>query len=103
MPGSAGVKKGLSGAAAAASKPRPSFSELLQGVLRPQSELRVWWDDSLGYQPVRQTCVPTSLPQVRVSMEMMCLFCYPGAAQTSTVGTYTSDPEPYMSNPVSPI
>ncbi|KAK9865738.1 hypothetical protein WJX84_006968 [Apatococcus fuscideae] len=66
MPGSSGTKKGSSGPAAPANKSRPSFSDLLQGALRPQSELRVWWDDSLGYQTVRQTCVPTSLPQVLV-------------------------------------
>ena len=91
MPGSAGVKKGLSGAAAAASKPRPSFSQLLQGVLRPQSELRVWWDDSLGYQSVRQTCVPTSLPQVSISVDRICLFCCLGAGCTRNVGTCTPD------------
>mmetsp|Transcript_18769 Transcript_18769/g.48144 ORF Transcript_18769/g.48144 Transcript_18769/m.48144 type:complete len:1322 (+) Transcript_18769:261-4226(+) len=48
------------------SSQRPSFASLLVGGLRPQADLRAWFDEKHGYQMVRQMRVPTALPQVMV-------------------------------------
>ncbi|KAK9820479.1 hypothetical protein WJX72_010776 [[Myrmecia] bisecta] len=43
--------------------PRPRFGELLRQSLRAEGELRAWFDDKLGYQLMKQSRVPLSLPQ----------------------------------------
>ena len=44
---------------------RPRFCDVLARSLRPQAELRAWFDEQLGYQPVQQTRIPLNMPNVR--------------------------------------
>lgn len=44
---------------------RPCFCDVLACSLRPQAELRAWFDEQLGYQPVQQTRLPLNMPNVR--------------------------------------
>lgn len=43
---------------------RPRFCEVLARSLRPQAELRAWFDEQLGYQSVQQTRLPLNMPNV---------------------------------------
>ena len=53
------------GTSAKASKSkRPRFCDVLARSLRPQAELRAWFDEQLGYQPVQQTRIPLNMPNV---------------------------------------
>ena len=53
------------GAVAKASKSKwPRFCDVLARSLRPQAELRAWFDEQLGYQPVQQTRIPLNMPNV---------------------------------------
>lgn len=54
------------GTATKASKSkRLRFCDVLARSLRPQAELRAWFDEQLGYQPVQQTRIPLNMPNVR--------------------------------------
>ena len=44
--------------------PRPSFADVLAASLVPTSEMRAWYSEERGYQALRQTRVPLTLPQV---------------------------------------
>lgn len=57
------------GAVAKAGKSkRPRFCDVLARSLRPQAELRAWFDEQLGYQPVQQTRIPLNMPNVSQHM-----------------------------------
>ena len=46
---------------------RPRFCDVLARSLRPQAELRAWFDEQLGYQPVQQTRIPLNMPNVSMA------------------------------------
>ena len=56
----------------AAGKARPSFADVLAASLVPTSEMRAWYSEERGYQALRQTRVPLTLPQVRRLTEKLC-------------------------------
>ena len=43
---------------------RPTFADILASSLVPTSEMRAWYSEERGYQSLRQTRVPVTLPQV---------------------------------------
>lgn len=45
---------------------RPTFSDVLQSSLLTCAELRGWFNDAVGYQPLRQARCPETLPQVLI-------------------------------------
>ena len=45
-------------------EPRTTFGSVLAKSLAPQAEVRAWFDEQLGYQPLSQSKLPLSLPQV---------------------------------------
>ncbi|KAL0035268.1 hypothetical protein WJX79_009470 [Trebouxia sp. C0005] len=51
-------------AAAAGKSKRPRFCDVLARSLKPQADLRAWFDEQLGYQPVQQTRIPLNMPNV---------------------------------------
>ena len=56
---------------------RPRFSDVLARSLRPQAELRAWFDEQLGYQPVQQTRIPLNMPDVGPRRASCCVkLCY---------------------------
>ena len=46
-------------------EPRTTFGRVLAQSLAPQAEVRAWFDEQLGYQPLSQSKLPLSLPEVR--------------------------------------
>ena len=46
--------------------PRVSFADVLSSSLTPSTELRAWFSEERGYQQLRQTRVPLSLPKARL-------------------------------------
>ena len=44
---------------------RPRFCDVLARSLKPQAELRAWFNEQLGYQAVQQTRIPLNMPNVR--------------------------------------
>lgn len=55
---------GAAAAAGAGVQAKPSFAELLGKSLQANTITRAWFDDTVGYSAVRQTRLPTKLPQV---------------------------------------
>lgn len=47
------------------SNKRPHFCDVLAQSLKPQADLRAWFDEQVGYQPVQQTRIPLNMPNVR--------------------------------------
>ena len=45
-------------------EPRTTFGSVLARSLAPQAEVRAWFDEQLGYQPLSQSKLPLSLPEV---------------------------------------
>ncbi len=45
-------------------EPRTTFGSVLAQSLAPQAEVRAWFDEQLGYQPLSQSKLPLGLPQV---------------------------------------
>ncbi len=50
---------------------RPRFCDVLARSLKPQADLRAWFDEQLGYQPVQQTRIPLNMPNV--CAHLLCL------------------------------
>ncbi|KAL0035726.1 hypothetical protein WJX77_000104 [Trebouxia sp. C0004] len=50
--------------APAGNSKRPRFCDVLACSLKPQADLRAWFDEQLGYQPVHQTRIPLNMPNV---------------------------------------
>ena len=74
------------GGSSAADRKRPRFSAVLARSLQPQADLRAWFDEQHGYQPVQQMRLPLKLPNVRQTADA-CLFTLFCPAHTSAVST----------------
>jgi len=62
--------------AAAECPHKPLFSELLHRSLLAVSETRAWFNETRGYAMVRQSRLPTALPQVCVDVWVWVFVCW---------------------------